>query len=103
MRGEDYLAVTQVYETWARTAGTIISVRGEGPGWDGTVHAARLIDLGNGDVQPILPVCEALIVPVPADEPTTCEICLIRLRPDSLTKAARHLRGLLRRFFPPSP
>lgn len=92
--------MTQTFEPPARTAGAIVSVRDRHAatgdhGEDGAVHAARLVDIGRGELEPVLPVCDALITPARTDDPVTCEICLIRLRPDAFTKAARRVRHLV--------
>lgn len=89
--------MVQVFEQPARTPGAIVAVRDESPGADGTVHAARLVDIGRGGLEPVLPVCATLISPVPAAaDPVSCEICLIRLRPDLFTKATQWVRRIVR-------
>lgn len=89
--------MTQLFDLPARTAGAIVAVSDD----HDVVHAARLVDIGRGELEPVHPVCDALIVPTRTSDEITCEICLIRLRPDSFTKAHRRARrvvaGWLRR------
>ncbi|MQA84034.1 MAG: hypothetical protein GEV03_05215 [Streptosporangiales bacterium] len=96
--------MAQVLQPPHRTIRTLVPVRDDGPESRGdTVHAARLVDVGNGELRPVLPVCDELIVAVPADGPVTCEICRIRLRPDTFTKVVRLVLGVVRRRLPWSP
>lgn len=94
--------MTQLFEPPARTLGAIVAVRDDRPGTgggSGAVHAARLVDIGRGEFEPVLPVCDALINPTRTASPLTCEVCLIRLRPDLFAKATRRAHVIVRGWF----
>ncbi|MQA96644.1 MAG: hypothetical protein GEV11_19090 [Streptosporangiales bacterium] len=77
----------------AHAAGAVVNVRAGDV--RGDVHAAFLIDVGGGRLEPVLTLCEEMADPAPVAGEVNCLVCQVRLPRPSPTE--RRVRGAARR------